>query len=153
MNHSAPPALLKAIWLTALIGAGCLGLGILYFLKTKDRVLLFLSLLVFLGCTAKALSLYRTVRKRRYEVVEGTCIRAAQNPFGKMETVGLLDADGTEHILYLPKSCKMSVGRQYRLYFSQRRPSCSGNRRLDAALQPEGFLGYEGIAGETPSSS
>ena len=153
MNHPTPPALLKAIGLTALIGAGCLGLGILYFLKTKDRVLLFLSLLVVLGCTAKALSLYRTVRKRRYEVVEGTCIRAAQNPFGKMETVGLLDAGGTEHILYLPKSCKMSVGRQYRLYFSQRRPSCSGNRRLDAALQTEGFLGYEGIAGETPSSS
>lgn len=153
MNHPTPPALLKAIGLTALIGAGCLGLGILYFLKTKDRVLLFLSLLVFLGCTAKALSLYRIVRKRRYEVVEGTCIRAAQKPFGKMQTVGLLDADGTEHIVYLPKSCKMRVGRQYRLYFSQRRPPCSGNRRLDAALQTEGFLGYEGIADETPSSS
>ena len=153
MNHSAPPALLKAIGLTALIGAGCLGLGILYFLKTKDRVLLFLSLLVFLGCTAKALSLYRTVRKRRYEVVEGTCIRAAQKPFGKMQTVGLLDADDVEHTLCLPKSCKMRIGRQYRLYFSQRNSSRSGNRRLDAALQTEGFLGYECIADETPSSS
>ena len=153
MNHPTPPALLKAIWLTALIGAGCLGLGILYFLKTKDRVLLFLSLLVFLGCTAKALSLYRTVRKRHYEVVEGTCIRAAQRPFWKTQTVGLLDADDVEHTLCLPKSCKMSLGRQYRLYFSQRTSSLSGNRRLDAALQTEGFLGYECIADETPSSS
>ena len=153
MNHSTPPVLLKTIWLTALIGAGCIGLGILYYLNIRDRILLFLSLSVFLGCIGKALFLYRTVRKRRYETMEGTCISAVQKPFGKMQTVGLLDADGTEHILYLPKSCKMRVGRQYRLYFSQRRPSCSGNRRLDATLQTEGFLGYEGIAGETPSSS
>ena len=153
MNPSTPPVLLKTIWLTALIGAGCIGLGILYYLNIRDRILLFLSLSVFLGCIGKALFLYRTVRKRRYETMEGTCISAVQKPFGKMQTVGLLDTDGTEHILYLPKSCKMRVGRQYRLYFSQRRPSCSGNRRLDATLQTEGFLGYEGIAGETPSSS
>ena len=88
MNHSAPPALLKAIWLTALIGAGCLGLGILYFLKTKDRVLLFLSLLVFLGCTAKALSLYRTVRKRRYEVEREPASVPRKIPSGKWKRLG-----------------------------------------------------------------
>ena len=116
MNHSIPPALLKTIWLTALIGAGCIGLGILYYLNTKDRVLPLLSPSVLLGCIGKALFLYRTVRKRRYKTMEGTCISAVQKPFGKMQTVGLLDADGTEHMLYLPKSCKMRVGRQYRLY-------------------------------------
>lgn len=153
MNHSSPPALLKTIWLTALIGAGCIGLGILYYLNTRDRILLFLSLSVFLGCIAKALFLYRSVRKRRYETVEGICISAAQKPFGKTQTVGLLDADGSEHTLYVPKSCKMRIGRQYRLYFSQRSAPRSGNRRLDAALHTEGFLGYECITDETPSSS
>lgn len=153
MNHSTPPALLKTIWLTTLIGTGCISLGILYFLKTKDRVLLLLSLFVFLGCTAKALFLYRTVRKRRYETMEGICISTVQRAFGKIQTIGLLDADGSEHTLYVPKSCKIRIGRQYRLYFSQRSSPRSGNRRLDAALQTEGFLGYECIADETPSSS
>lgn len=72
--------------------------------------------------------------------------------FGKTRTIGLLDVDGAEHMLYLPKSCKMRVGQQYRLYFSQRHSPCSGNRRLDAA-QTESFLGYEAIADETPSST
>lgn len=153
MNRHIPPALSKTIWLTLLIGLGCICLGTLYFLKTKDRILLFLSLSVFLGCAAKALFLYRTARKRRYETVEGTCVNAVPKAFGNMQTVRLLGTDGAEHTLCLPKTCKLRAGGHYRLYFTQRDLPWSASSRLDAALKTDGFLGYERTGDGTSSAS
>ena len=153
MNHAIPPILFKKIWLTGLIGAGCMLFGTVYFFKTGDRILLVLSLLVFLCCIGKAISILRLAKKQRYEMVEGTCIGITQKPFEKTQIVRLMDNEGIESTLRLPKGCKIKIGGQYRFYFSQQNSSWTGSRYLDMALMADGFLGYEHIADETPPVS
>ncbi len=153
MNNRVPPVLYKKIWLTGLIGAGCMLFGTVYFFKIGDRILLILSLLVFFFCIGKAVFLFQIVKKQRYEAMEGTCIGITQRTFEKTQTIRLMDDNGIESTLRLPKGCKIKIGGQYRLYFSQRNSSWTGNHYLDTALMTGGFLGYEHITDETTSAS
>ena len=66
-----PVPLLRKIVITALIGAGCALFGLAYWIATKDRILLFLSLVLLTACLHRARSLYRLATRYKYETLEG----------------------------------------------------------------------------------
>lgn len=146
-----PKPLLHKILFTPLIGTGCLLLGITMYIGTGDRTLLLLSGVLFLSCLLKGLLYYRIAAHNRYEVVCGTCIRIMPQVFGRLRKVQIMDEDGVETTLQLPKDCRFRIGEQYRLFFTQRADLLAGPASLRAALTTDSFLGYEALRAEEAS--
>lgn len=70
----APAPLRRKLFLTGIIGAGCLLIGAAMSFILKDQIMLFLSLAVFAASVARALSYYRIITDKSYETVEGVCV-------------------------------------------------------------------------------
>lgn len=139
-----PNPIFRKILFTELIGIGCLLLGGVYYYSAKDRILLILSALVFLCSTVRALILHRIVHKKAYETVAGTCVSVSQKIFGKLKTVKMMDDNGKETTLQIPKGSKIKIGAQYRFYFQKRDDSINTEIKfLDTKLAAESLLGYE----------
>lgn len=140
---SCPRVLLQKLLLTLLIGAGCLVVGIAYFLFCRDIIFLFLSAAVFLSTLARSLSLYQMITQKRYETLEGVCIRITPKPLRRYRKVHIMSADGVESALMLSKQVKVKIGFGYRFFFKRfERPSL-GSEYLDTALSSDHFLGLE----------
>lgn len=140
-----PKPLLHKIIVTPLIGSGCLILGITMFIGAGDRTLLLLSGVLFLACVWKAFGYYRIAVKEQYEIISGTCVRILPQPIGKFRKVQIMDENGVETTLRLPKQNRFRIGAKYRLYFSTRSNLTLGGEALAAALSTDSFLGYEEI--------
>ena len=138
-----PAPLLRKIVITALIGAGCTVFGLAYWIAAKDRILLFLSLVLLVACMCRAWSFYRLAAQKKYTVIEGVCVDAAACPGRKSKDVRLLEDSGEERTLRLPKNCGMKSGQRYRLYFDWRNYHETGVASLDRAMEAGGFLGVE----------
>ena len=138
-----PKPLLHKILITPLIGAGCLLLGVAMYLGADDRTLLLLSGVLFLSCLVKGFFYYRIASRNRYEIVCGTCTCIMPQMFGRLRKIKIMDKDGVETTLQLPKDCRFRIGEQYRLFFTQRSGIPIGPTALRSALTTDSFLGYE----------
>ena len=139
-----PTPIFRKTLFTELIGIGCFLFGAVYYYSARDRILLILSAVVFLCSTIRALLLYHIARKKAYEIVIGTCVSVSQKIFGKLKTVKMMDDDGKETTLQIPKGSKIKIGERYRFYFQKRDGSINTEIKfLDTKLAAESLLGYE----------
>ena len=139
-----PTPIFRKTLFTELIGIGCFLFGTVYYYSARDRILLILSAVVFLCSTIRALLLYHIARKKAYEIVIGTCVSVSQKIFGKLKTVKMMDDDGKETTLQIPKGSKIKIGERYRFYFQKRDDSINTEIKfLDTKLAAESLLGYE----------
>lgn len=143
MFKDFPAPLFRKTVITALIGAGCMLFGVIYYFSMKDRILLILSAIVFGACLFKAFSLYRMVSKKKYAIVEGTCTGIIPKLLGKYYKVEITDDDGNGTTLQLMKNCRIKVGTKYKFYFTDRERPSTGSEYFDTALATNSFLGYE----------
>lgn len=138
-----PRTLLQKLFITLLLGAGCLAVGAGYYIATRDTVLLVLSVALFVGCLYRGGSLYRMIVSKNYYVAEGVCIGITPKPMRRYRSVRLMDADGLETTLLLDKRTRVKIGCQYRIYFKRDQRLGLGNEYPDTALSGDCFLGIE----------
>ena len=140
---NCPKVLLNKMLLTALIGVGCLIVGVAYFIFAKDKITLLLSGFIFVFSLFRGIGLYNIISGKKYDAIEGVCVVIKQKPFGKYYTVKIIDDNGIETSLRLGKQAKIKIGFRYRFYFKHGERFSLGNEYLDSALSAELFLGYE----------
>ena len=140
-----PQILIHKLFLTLLIGVGCLLVGIAYFCFYHDFFFLVLSAAVFISTLIRSAGLYHIMTQRRYEVVEGVCIRISAKPLRRFRKVYIMDADGRESALMLDKQAKVKIGFCYRFFFKQDSRPSLGSEYLDTALSTDRLLGLEDL--------
>ena len=141
--RDAPAPLRRKLYLTAIIGAACLLIGLAMFLFLKDKMMLFLSLIICTFSIGKAVDYYRVIVGEDYEIVEGTCISITPKPLRKYRKIKIMDDNGVESSLLLNKQSKVKIGYRYRFYFKETQHISLGSEYLDSALSSDCFLGYE----------
>lgn len=134
---------MRKLFLTILIGVLCLLVGAAMYIFAKDRIMLFLSGAVCVFSLAKAFSLYLVVSKKKYEIVEGTCVGIVPKPMRRFRKIRIMDDKGNESSLLLSKQSKIKIGDRYRFYFKQTQRISLGSDYFDAAMSSDCFLGYE----------
>jgi len=140
---TCPKALFQKLLFTALIGAGCLIIGLAYYIYSKDNITLVLSFFVFIFSIIRSAGLYIIVSKKKYDIVEGTCVGIKPKPFGKYYAIKIIDDNGIEISVQLVKQTKIKIGFRYRFYFKRGERVSLGNEYLDTALSSDHFLGFE----------
>lgn len=141
--REAPAPLRRKLYLTAIIGIICLLVGLAMFIFLKDRMMLFLSLLLMAFCMVKVVNYYRIIAGEEYEIVEGTCVSITPKPLRKYRKIKIMDDNGVESSLLLNKQSKVKIGYRYRFYFKETQHISLGSEYLDSALSSDCFLGYE----------
>ncbi len=144
-----PEVLFRKVLFTALIGAGFLFVGIIYYIYMKDRIFLLLSGFVFSFSLFRSIGLYETAVRHKYETVEGTCVGISTKPFQKYTRIRILNQDGVETTLRIGKQSKIKIGFQYCFYFKQNERLSLGSDYLDTILVTDYLLSYEEL-GEFP---
>ena len=129
--------------ITGIIGAGCLLIGVSMCFILKDRIMLFLSLAVFVASAGRALSYYRIITDKSYETVEGVCVSVVPKPLRKYRKIKIMDGDGNESTMLLGKQSKVKIGYRYRFYFKETQHISLGSEYLNSAMSSDHFLGYE----------
>lgn len=140
---NSPSPLRRKLLFTCIIGIVCLLLGVAMFLFLKDRMMLFLSLLICVFSFGRAFNIYRVIAGEEYEVVEGTCVAITPKPLRKYRKIKIIDKNGNETSLLLGKHSKVKIGFCYRFYFTKTQHVSLGSEYFDAALSSDCFLGYE----------
>lgn len=140
-----PPLLKWRLMCTLLVGIGSISIALVVFLVSKDRILLSLSSMIFLGCLCRCGDLWHTIAREEYEMVTGICTGINSVPFRKYRRVYLLDEEGNETTLLLKKQQRIKPGASYRFYFKKNAPASLGSDYLDAMLATNQFLGCEEI--------
>ena len=144
--ESMPKPLCKRLVLTALVGTGCLLVGIIFFLLEKDTSFLYLSVLIFLFSTVKAISTFLMAKNNSFVAIEGTCISIHPMLLSKCNEVLLEDANGNGIKLLLGRNQKLHTGTPYRIYFkSASGISLGKNPFMEKALLTDNLLGIEPI--------
>ena len=141
--NEAPAPLKQKLIFTVIIGVFCLLIGIAMFLFLKDRMMLFLSLVVCLFSLVKSIDYYRVISGQEYEIVEGTCVAVVPKPMRKYRKIKILDDNGNESTMLLGKQSKVKIGYRYRFYFKETQRLSLGSEYLDSAMSSDCFLGYE----------
>ena len=134
-----PFVLRRKILLTFLAGLASIALSLIIFIITTDHILLVLGSIIFLASLVLVRSLWSTIARGQYEIVEGVC-SSVVSPM-----IQLIDEQGAERTLLLSKSAKFQIGARYRFYFQSSNHPTVGNDYLDAALSTNSFLGYEAL--------
>ncbi len=142
---SFPSPLKRKMLLTALVGIGCLLVGVAFTIFAKDTMMLFLSIAVCTFSLYKAFTVFRVASKKDYEIVEGTCSAIVPKLLPKFRKIKITDDEGNETTLLLNKQSKVSIGERYRFYFKKTTSVTLGNEYFDSALSSDCFLGYEPI--------
>ena len=143
---SFPTPLKRKMLLTALVGIGCLLVGVAFTIFAKDTMMLILSAAVCAFSLFKAFTLYRVASKKDYEVVEGTCSAIIPKLLPKFRKIKITDDEGNETTLLLSKQSKVAIGERYRFYFKKTTRVTLGNEYFDSALSSDCFLGYEAVS-------
>ena len=141
--RDAPTPLRRKLYLTVIIGTMCLLVGLAMFLFLKDRMMLFLSLIICTFSGYKVIDYYRIIAGEDYEIVEGTCVSVTPKPLRKYRKIKIIDDNGIESSLLLNKQSKVKIGYRYRFYFKETQYISLGSEYLDSALSSDCFLGYE----------
>ena len=142
---SFPAPLKRKMLLTALVGIGCLLVGVAFTIFAKDMMMLFLSIAVCGFSLYKTFTMFRVASKKDYEIVEGTCSAIVPKLITKFKKIKITDDEGNETTLLLSKQSKVSIGERYRFYFKKTMRVTLGNEYFDSALSSDCFLGYEPI--------
>lgn len=142
---SFPAPLKRKMLLTALVGMGCLLVGVAFTIFAEDMMMLLLSAAVCAFSLFKAFSMYRVVSKKDYEIVEGTCSAIVPKLITKFKKIKITDDEGNETTLLLAKQSKVTIGERYRFYFKKTTRVTLGNEYFDSALSSDCFLGYEAV--------
>ena len=129
--------------LTALVGIGCLLVGIAFTVIAKDTMMLLLSIAVCAFSFYKAFAMFRIASKKDYEIVEGTCTAIVPKLLNKFRKIKITDDEGNETTLLLAKQSKITIGERYKFYFKKTTRVTLGNEYFDSALSSDCFLGYE----------
>ena len=93
---SFPSPLKRKMILTALVGIGCLLVGIAFTVIAKDTMMLLLSVAVCAFSFYKAFAMFRIASKKDYEIVEGTCTAIVPKLLNKFRKIKITDDDGNE---------------------------------------------------------
>lgn len=141
--RQAPAPLRRKLYLTAIIGIVCLLVGLAMFLFLKDKMMLFLSLVICTFSIGKVIDYYRIIAGEDYETVEGICVSVTPKPLRKYRKIKIMDDNGVESSLLLNKQSKVKIGYCYRFYFKETQRISLGSEYLDSALSSDCFLGYE----------
>lgn len=139
----APAPLKRKLLFTCMIGVFCLLVGVAMCLFLKDKIMLFLSLAVFVLSLVKAMEYYRVIAGEKYETVEGTCVAVVPKPLRKYRKIKIMDDDGNEQSMLLGKQTKIKIGYRYRFYFKETQRLSFGSEYLDSATSSDCFLGFE----------
>ena len=140
---SFPSPLKRKMILTALVGIGCLLVGIAFTAIAKDTMMLLLSIAVCAFSFYKAFAMFRIASKKDYEIVEGTCTAIVPKLLNKFRKIKITDDEGNETTLLLAKQSKITIGERYKFYFKKTTRVTLGNEYFDSALSSDCFLGYE----------
>ena len=108
-------------------------------------ILLVLGSIIFLASLVLVRSLWSTIARGQYEIVEGVCSSVVSPMMRQYRKIQLIDEQGAERTLLLSKSAKFQIGARYRFYFQSSSHPTVGNDYLDAALSTNSFLGYEAL--------
>ena len=142
---SFPVPLKRKMLLTAIVGIGCLLVGVAFTIFAKDMMMLFLSIAVCGFSLYKTFTMFRVASKKDYEIVEGTCSAIVPKLITKFKKIKITDDEGNETTLLLGKQSKVAIGERYRFYFKKTTRVTLGNEYFDSALSSDCFLGYEPI--------
>ena len=142
---SFPAPLKRKMLLIALVGIGCLLVGVAFTIFAKDMMMLFLSIAVCGFSLYKTFTMFRVASKKDYEIVEGTCSAIVPKLITKFKKIKITDDEGNETTLLLGKQSKVAIGERYRFYFKKTTRVTLGNEYFDSALSSDCFLGYEPI--------
>ena len=142
---SFPSPLKRKMILTALVGIGCLLVGIAFTAIAKDTMMLLLSVAVCAFSFYKAFAMFRIASKKDYEIVEGTCTAIIPKLLNKFRKIKITDDEGNETTLLLAKQSKIAIGGRYKFYFKKTTRVTLGNEYFDSALSSDCFLGYEAV--------
>lgn len=141
--RTAPLPLKKKLLFTALVGAAFFFVGLAAIFFSHDTITVLLSGILAIGLACKAVVLYRLIITARYTAIDGVCIAIMQTPLRKYRSIRIIDGQGHEMTLVLPKQDKIEIGRQYRFYFKSSERILTGSSFLDASLLTDGFLRLE----------
>lgn len=142
-TKNTPTPIYHKLLLTCIAGNACLLVGLAMALFLRDKIMMFLSLAVWIFSFVKAVSYYRIMCDKKYEIVEGTCIAITPKPLRKYRKIKIMDDDGVESSLLLEKHAKVKIGYRYRFYFKETQHLSLGNDYFDNAISSDHFLGYE----------
>lgn len=140
---SFPSPLKRKMILTALVGIGCLLVGIAFTAIAKDTMMMLLSIAVCAFSFYKVFAMFRIASKKDYEIVEGTCTAIVPKLLNKFRKIKITDDEGNETTLLLAKQSKITIGERYKFYFKKTTRVTLGNEYFDSALSSDCFLGYE----------
>lgn len=148
--RTAPLPLKKKLLLTVLVEAAFFFTGLAAILFSRDTVTVLLSGILAAGSACKAVALYRLIAAARYIVMDGVCTAIMQTPLRKYRNVRIIDSQGYEMTLVLPKQDRVEIGCRYRFYFKFSEHIRTGSSLLDTSLPTDGFLGLEEISRMEP---
>ena len=112
-----PFVLRRKILLTFLAGLASIALSLIIFIITTDHILLVLGSIIFLASLVLVRSLWSTIARGQYEIVEGVCSSVVSPMMRQYRKIQLIDEQGAERTLLLSKSAKFQIGARYRFYF------------------------------------
>lgn len=128
-----PFVLRRKILLTFLAGLASIALSLIIFIITTDHILLVLGSIIFLASLVLVRSLWSTIARGQYEIVEGVCSSVVSPMMRQYRKIQLIDEQGAERTLLLSKSAKFQIGARYRFYFQSSNHPTVGN---DYAADP-----------------
>jgi len=160
-----PPTMPKPVFIRLLIlfcgGIGCLLVGIIVTITTRDFILLVMSAILSIAFVTKGFLIKRKINQGQIYSVSGVCISLAPKMLGRYRRIELMDTiTGNDVFFILPKKTVFKVGHVYTCYFDTPIINHSGSittskggffsTELD--LPTNGFLGFEdfGIYQEKP---
>ena len=138
-----PEAILSRIVRLFLILTGAVLFGVIYGTVTGDRILLLLSLALAAAGGAKVWTLFHSVRKKDYDVAEGTVTSIKRIPVRKCHVLTLTDDAGETTEICIRGRAPFTLGKRYRFFLS-REVLDSGNIPKSELLRPaRALLGFE----------
>ena len=115
-----PPALLRKWLALVLLGIGCLAVGVLMLIISRDVVLLTMSILLSMLIALRCLILFRQIRNQEYTVLEGTCVRTSWIPFQRRRAMCLITEDEEEYTVSIENKMIPRAGEKYRVFILEK---------------------------------
>ena len=140
-----PEIFIRSVFLSCMTGIACALITVIVFFVTGDRTLLFLGGIASLLCIGKGMTLYRTVKQKRYEIIEGICYHAEHPIKRQFPKIRMEQENGQSISLILDKHQKINHGHVYRFYFKQGTIPDPKESIWFQALRTDGILGIEEI--------
>ena len=112
-----PEIFIHSLFLSCLTGTGCALVTVIMFFVAGDRTLLYLGGIASVLCIGKGIVLYRTVKLKRYEIIEGVCFHADYPMKRPYPRIRIEQPDGQSISLILDRKQQVLHGHAYRFYF------------------------------------